>query len=111
MFLQKYFTPSDKLLLTLAIIFVLSFTDGALTLWGLKLGAIEEANPVMRVLITASPNAFMIVKLLLPISLGLLFWQLRHGLLKLLKLFLRLVLLGYVLVTMLHVYWIITLLS
>ena len=32
-------------------LFVLSVIDGALTLWGLGLGAIEEVNPVMQWLI------------------------------------------------------------
>ncbi|MHB8124190.1 MAG: DUF5658 family protein [Desulfitobacteriaceae bacterium] len=81
--------------------------DGALTLWGLSLGTVEEANPIMQWLITRSTIAFMIVKLSLPVILGLVSWRLRNKSRRLVKYGWGLVLILYVMVTMSHVYWII----
>jgi hypothetical protein len=42
----------DKLIIVSSIVFlILSLLEGALTLWGLGQGVIEEVNPVMRWLI------------------------------------------------------------
>jgi len=42
----------EKGIIIASIVFIiLSLLDGALTLWGLELGAIEEGNPVMQWLI------------------------------------------------------------
>jgi hypothetical protein len=58
------------------VLFILSAIDCALTLWGLSLNVIEEANPIMRWLIEKSPIGFMALKLLMPIILGLMFlWK------------------------------------
>jgi Na+/proline symporter len=89
------------------VLFVLSVIDGALTLWGLGLGAIEEVNPVMQWLIEKGPVAFMAVKLLLPVILGLIFWKIRNRSRKFVACSLGLVLIVYVVVMVLHVYWIV----
>jgi len=57
---------------------LLSLTDGALTPWGMERGVIEEANPVMQLLIIKSPIGFIAVKLLLSVILGFLLWRLRN---------------------------------
>lgn len=55
------------------LVLLLSSINGALTLWGIGLGAIEEANPIMQLLITKSPVGFMAVKLSLTVILGIIF--------------------------------------
>ena len=86
--------------------FILSLLDGALTLWGLGLGAIEEVNPFMQLLIEKSPIAFMTVKLSIPIILGLVFWKIRNRSRKFVTCSLGLVLIAYSVAMVFHVYWI-----
>ena len=78
----------------------------SLTLWGLGLGAIEELNPLMQLLIEKSPIAFMAVKLSLPVILGIIFWRIRNRSCKFVACSLGLVLIVYAVVMVLHVYWI-----
>ena len=52
------------------VLLLLSCMDGVLTLWGLSIGAIEEANPIMQWLIEKSPIVFMVFKLSFPVMLG-----------------------------------------
>jgi len=54
---------------------ILSLLDALLTLWGLSLGVIVEANPIMQWLIEKSPIVFMVVKLSLPVILGSVLWK------------------------------------
>jgi len=84
-----------------------SLADGALTIWGMDRGVIEEANPVMQLLIIKSPIGFMAVKLALPVILGLIFWRIRNKTRKLVTYGLVIVLGVYAVVTGFHVYWII----
>ncbi|HYF90905.1 MAG TPA: DUF5658 family protein [Symbiobacteriaceae bacterium] len=49
--------------------------DLALTLWGLRLGAIEEANPLMAPLVTAHPALAVVVKLVVAGAAVLVFHQ------------------------------------
>jgi hypothetical protein len=81
--------------------------DGALTLRGLELGAIEEMNPVMRWIIEKSPIAFMAVKLSLPVMLGFVLWKIRNRSRKFVASSLWLVLIVYSVVMMFHACWII----
>lgn len=85
---------------------ILNLIDGGLTLWGLRQGVIEEVNPLMLLLIEKSPIVFMIVKLLLPVMLGLVFWWIRNRSCRLVRYGLGLVSIVYVLVMVFHVYWI-----
>lgn len=87
------------------VLFVLSAIDGVLTLWGIGLGTIEEANPAMLWLIEKSPFIFMALSL--PLILGLVSWRLRNKSRWLVKYGLGLVLVVYALVTLSHAYWII----
>ncbi|CAA7600303.1 Hypothetical protein DEACI_0955 [Acididesulfobacillus acetoxydans] len=68
------FSPphNRKSLLLPAALAVPTLLDGVLTLWGLRLGAIEEDNPLMRWLIDQNAVAFTAVKLALPVLLGVL---------------------------------------
>jgi len=86
---------------------ILSLLDGVLTLWGLRLGKIEEMNPGMLWLTEKSPFTFMAVKLLLPIILGLLFWRIRNRSRKLVRYGLGVVLIAYVVVIGMHVWWVV----
>jgi hypothetical protein len=85
-----------------AFLVILSALDGVLTLWGLSLDVIKEANPVMQLIINKSPAGLMAIKLLLPITLGLVLWKIRNR--KFVTYSLWLVLAVYSLVMVLHVY-------
>jgi len=83
--------------------FILSLLDGALTLWGLGLGAIEEVHPVMQCLIEKSPIVFIAVKSSLPVILGLILWKIRKRSRKYVTCSLGLVLIAYTVVMGFHV--------
>jgi len=89
------------------LFFVLSLLDGALTLWGLGLGAIEEVNPIMRRLIEKSPIVFIAVKVPIPVMLGFIFWWIRDRSRRFVYCSLELLLIVYSMVMMLHVYWLV----
>ena len=96
----------DKEIILLSIIyFVLNFLDASLTLWGLNLGAIEEANPAMKFLITRSYALFFGVKIALPIVTGLFCWMIRYKRPGLAALVLWMAVAAYSLVTLVHGYW------
>ena len=61
------------------VFFIFSLLDGVLTLWVLRLGAIEEVNPMMRWLINKSPIGFMAFKLTLPVMLAFVLWRIRNN--------------------------------
>ncbi|MDR3585515.1 MAG: DUF5658 family protein [Desulfosporosinus sp.] len=86
------------------VLFLLSLLDGALTLWGLRIDAIEEVNPVMQWLTEKSRIAFMAVKLSLLVILGFIFWRIRNRSRKFVVCLLGLVLIVYSVVIGLHVY-------
>ncbi len=88
------------------LVLLLSLADGALTIWGMDRGVIEEANPVMQLLISKSPIGLMAVKLLLPVILGSLLWQIRNRSRRSVSYSLGLVLLVYSLVMIAHLHWI-----
>lgn len=87
---------------------IISLLDGTLTLWGLRLGAIEEVNPVMEWLIGKSPIVFMAVKLMLPVILGFIFWKIRKRSRTFVTYSLGVVLIVYAAVMVLHVYWLVS---
>lgn len=98
----------DKATIVSSIVFlILSLLDGALTLWGLRLGVTEEVNPIMRWLIEKSPIVFMTVKLSLPVALGLLLWKIRKRSRKFVVCSLGFVLIVYAVVMVFHVYWLV----
>lgn len=88
------------------VFFILSLLYGALTLWGLGQGAIEEVNPVMRWFIEKSPITFMDIKLSLPVMLGFVLWEIRDRSRKFVAYSLWLVLVVYSIVMLFHGYWI-----
>jgi hypothetical protein len=95
----------DKfIIISCALLFVLSAMDGALTLWGLSLEVIKEANPFMQLIINKSPAGLMTIKLLLPITLGLVLWKIKRR--KFVTYSLWLVLAVYSAVMVLHIYWV-----
>ena len=98
------FWSRDRAIIVGSIVFlILSLLDGALTLWGLGLGAIEEVNPVIQWVIIQSPIAFMAVKLSLPVILGIIFWRIRDRSGKFVACAWGLVLIVYAVVMVLHV--------
>jgi len=98
----------DKAIIVSSVVFlILSLMDGALTIWWLGQGAIEEVNPVMRWLIEENPIVFMAVKLLLPVMLGYVLWEKRNRSRKFVNYSLWLILVVYSGIMVFHVYWII----
>jgi hypothetical protein len=106
MFVQTIRRNQEIILLSV-IYFVLNFMDGSLTLWGLNLGIIEEANPLMRSLIFTSPILFGAVKLSLPILVAFYCWFIRKKNLWLAVFVLWLAIAVYSLVTLAHGYWLV----
>ena len=100
-------TREKVIIVGCTMFFILSVIDGALTLRGLGLGAIEEVNPIMQWVITQSPIAFMAVKLSLPVILGLILCKIRNRSRKFIAYSLGFVLIVYSVVMGLHVYWLV----
>lgn len=67
----------NEIIVLSGIFLFLSLLDGALTLWGLSMGIIEEANPVMSLLIKTSSIIFLLFKITLPVSVGTFCWWIR----------------------------------
>lgn len=88
-----------------SMLIILSGFDGAMTLWGLSEKVIEEANPIMDAMISKSPRGVMIVKLLLPVVLGVLCWLVRDRSQRLIKCSLGFVLAIYLFIDLVHLYW------
>ena len=59
----------------LLILWLLNAYDAISTLFALKTGLAKEANPLMRALITASPLAFLIIKLALGSLIVFTLWK------------------------------------
>lgn len=93
------------ILLASALLLILSGIDGAMTLWGLHIEAIEEANPLMEGLIVTRPGAVMSAKLLLPVVLGVLCWLVRERSQRMIKYSFGLVLVMYLLTDLFHLFW------
>lgn len=94
-----------RIILALGILFILNAFDGLMTFWGLSLKAIEEANPLMRGLIAKNPNGILIVKLSLPIFLGVICWLARERSQRLIEYLLCFVLVIYLLADLMHLFW------
>jgi hypothetical protein len=75
-------------------------------IWGLSLEAIQEANPLMQLIINKSPVGFMALKLSVPIILGFVLWKIKTKKLVIYSL-LGLVLVVYAMVIVVHIYWVI----
>lgn len=67
---SKLSSRDQAIIIGTILFLILSLFDGALTLWGLGLGAIEEVNPFMEWLVGKSPILFMAVMILIPVILG-----------------------------------------
>jgi hypothetical protein len=85
---------------------ILNSIDAASTLWGINLGLITEANPLMRLLLAIGPLVFLAVKLTLPVLVGLFCWFIRYKRPWLSVFVLWLAVAVYSLVTLLHFYWV-----
>ena len=108
--LQIRLTYGKKIILASIAIFILCIADYILTFWGLSINAISEANPMMLSAIR-SPILLMIMKILLPVILGVSCWIGRDKVSKkMITYSLGLVLVVYSMVTLLHIYWIVGLL-
>ncbi|EHQ89359.1 DUF5658 family protein [Desulfosporosinus youngiae] len=94
-----------RIIFASGILFILNALDGLLTFWGLNLKVIEEANPLMRGLITMNPSSVICAKLLLPLFMGVICWIAREQSQRLVKYSLSLVLVIYLLTNLLHLYW------
>lgn len=105
---RKLRTYSDRGIIISALIFlVLSVADAFLTLWGLKLDIIREANPVMKMLIDSYPALFFLLKIIVPIILGLYCWWSRNKDRKLVTYALGIAVGVYIIVSGFHLYWIV----
>ncbi|MDO0823089.1 DUF5658 family protein [Desulfosporosinus nitroreducens] len=100
-----FVTYNQKIMIGIAIFMILSISDGALTLWGIRLGIIEEANPIMQWIMAKSTVGFMTIKLSIPIILGVVFWRIRRNSRKLVTYSLGVIVIVYTVVNMIHVYW------
>ncbi|KLU61755.1 hypothetical protein CEB3_c19340 [Peptococcaceae bacterium CEB3] len=100
-------TTHNRIRLLVTFLAILSILDGALTLWGLRLGTIEEANPLMQWLIARNPVAFMAAKVSLPVILGFLLWKAQNRPHKFVIRLLIVAILTYALVIIAHAYWIV----
>lgn len=98
-------TKEKGILLASALLLILSGIDGAMTLWGLRIEAIEEANPIMQRFIATRPEGVMSAKLLFPVILGALCWLARDRSERFIKYSLGLVLVTYFLTDLFHLYW------
>lgn len=108
--LQIRLTYGKKIILASIAIFILCIADYILTFWGLSINAISEANPMMLSAIR-DPILLMIMKILLPVILGVSCWIGRDKVRKKMVTYsLGLVLVVYSMVTLLHIYWIVGLL-
>ncbi|KLU62966.1 hypothetical protein CEB3_c06280 [Peptococcaceae bacterium CEB3] len=105
--LPTHTTHNRRIRLLVTVLAILSILDGALTLWGLRLGTIEEANPLMQWLIARNPVASMAVKVSLPVILGFLLWRARNRPHKWVIRLLLTAVLAYALVIIAHAHWII----
>ncbi len=85
---------------------ILNFIDAVLTRWGINLGFITEANPLMRLLMGSGPLVFMAVKLTYPILVGVFCWFIKYKRPWLSVFILWLAIAIYSLVTLLHFYWV-----
>ena len=103
----KFWSRDKANIVSSTVFLFLSLLDGALTLWGLGQGAIEEVNPVMRWFIEKSPITFMAIKLSLPVMLGFVLWEIWDRSRKFVTYSLWLVLIVYSVVMMFHAYWIV----
>lgn len=98
-------TKEKGILLASGLLLIFSAFDGAMTLWGLRIEAIEEANPLIQGLIATRPYEVMSAKLLLPVVLGSLCWLARDRSWRFIKYSLGLVVVTYLLTDLFHLYW------
>ncbi|SDH42716.1 hypothetical protein SAMN05443529_11351 [Desulfosporosinus hippei DSM 8344] len=108
---ERYFgllgmTIEKEIILGSLLFFLFSVLDGALTLWGLRLGVIEEVNPLMKWLIYKNSIVFMVFKLSIPVMLAFVLWKIRNRSRKFVACSMGLVLMVYSIVMVFHVYWI-----
>lgn len=93
------------IVLASCILLILNGFDGVMTLWGLSIKVIEEANPIMVAIIAKSPSRVIGVKLLLPLVLGVLSWLEKDRSQRLIKYSFGLVLVSYLFIDIFHLYW------
>lgn len=89
----------------IAVTFLMSALDAIITIWGLRLGAIREANPLMAPLVMNNLLGFFAVKLITPVIIGLGFWMIRNKPRKFIVTLLYLVVIVYIIVITLHIRW------
>lgn len=93
------------IVLASCILLILNGFDGVMTLWGLSVEVIEEANPLMSGLISKNPSGVIGLKLLLPVVLGVLCWLEKDRSQRLIKCSFGLVLVSYSFIDIFHLYW------
>lgn len=99
----------EKKLIGLTILLLISnILDVELTLWGISLHLIEEGNPLMQLFIEKNPLYLETIKLLLPIILGFACWWIRDTSRKLIVYSMGFILIAYLLIMLVHAYWIYT---
>lgn len=93
------------IVLAVCTLLLLNWFDGVMTLWGLSVEVIEEANPIMASIISKNPSGVMGLKLLLPVVLGALCWLEKDRSQRLIKYSFGLVLVSYSFIDIFHLYW------
>jgi len=96
-----------RIIFAAGLFFILSAFDGVLTLWGLNMNLITEANPIMRALISQSPRLFLALKFFVPALVGIYCWHKRNSDRKLVSYALNFAVGIYLLVSMFHIYWLV----
>lgn len=100
-------SKQNHAIITLTAVYcILSIVDAVSTLWGINLGLITEANPLMRLLLQVGPLVFVAVKLAYPVFVGLFCWMIRYKRPWISVFILWLAIAGYSLVTLVHFYWV-----
>lgn len=104
--LKSSFLEKEITLATM-IILVLNILDGVLTSWGIQRGLIEEGNPLMQLLLSkSSMSLIMTIKILIIIILVTACWRTRNSSPRLVSYGLRIVMIAYLVVMIMHIAWI-----
>jgi len=98
----------NKIIVSTIILLIFNIIDIELTLRGMRLHLIEEGNPLMQLIIERNPLYLRTFKVLLPIILGTACWWVRDTSRKLIVYGMGLTLIVYLLIMLIHAYWLYT---
>lgn len=103
----KFRIYDKEIIVASVLILLFSIFDGVFTIWGIHYHLIEEGNPLMQVLVAEKNyHSIMIIKILLPIILGIACWWIRNSSRKLVSYGLGGIVIVYSFLMIVHLYWI-----